>query len=261
MNRLKQATIRILAAILPQRLRNSILHLSYHLAPHEFERFSHTYCIGPNMNLGLRSLAGRGFSPQTIVDVGAYEGGWSKSAKTIWPNSTIIMFEPNTAKTSMLSKLASTLNGKLFTDLLGARSGEMVSFNLMETGSSIMNERSSISRKTETRILSTLDSFSANFQSPGLLKIDAQGYELEILKGAANSIKLFDAVLLEIALIEINEGAPLLHDVTAFMDELNFVACEVLETHRRPLDHAMSQIDMIFVRKGSALLSDRRYSA
>jgi FkbM family methyltransferase len=260
MNVLKRTIIRALRVILPLRIKNSILHLAYHLAPLEFEWFAHTYCISPSMAAGLGSLSARGFSPRTIVDIGAYEGGWSKMAKGTWPDCHILMFEPNKAKTAILTKLAKDLDCKLFDNLLGATDGNKVRFNLMETGSSFLAERRSVTRDVEIRTLTTLDSLRLKIEKPALLKIDAQGYELEILKGALSSIKSFEAVLLEIAIIEINEGAPLLHDVTAFMDKLGFIACEILEIHRRPLDRAMSQIDVIFLRKESALLADRRYS-
>lgn len=259
MNAIKRMTITILNAVLPVAIKNSFLHLSFNLAPTEFERFAHAHCIGPNMSVGLRSVAGRGFAPKCIVDVGAYEGAWSKMAKSVWPESNLFMFEPNFSKKEKLAKLANDLPGKLYDNLLGAKNGEPVKFNVMETGSSIMSERSPIYRDVEMRVLTTIDSLGINFEAPGLLKIDAQGYELEILKGAINVLPCFEAVLLEVALIEINEGAPLLHEVTAFMDELGFVACEILEVHRRPLDGAMTQVDILFVRCGSSLLSEKRY--
>lgn len=260
MNAIKRTTIKALNAVLPEFIKKSLLHLSYNLSPTEFERFAHAYCIGPSMNYGLRSIANRGFAPKSIVDVGAYEGAWSKMAKSIWPESNLFMFEPNYSKKEILAKLANDLDGKLYDNLLGAKDGERVQFNIMETGSSIMSERSPVYRDVETRTLTTIDSLGIVFEAPGLLKIDAQGYELEILKGATDILPAFEAVLLEVALIEINEGAPLLREVTAFMDELGFAACEVLEVHRRPLDGAMTQIDILFVRSGSALLSEKRYA-
>jgi FkbM family methyltransferase len=260
MNRLKSATVRALDACLPARAKKSLLHLAFHLARPEFERFAHDYCVGPSMWRGLESLCARGFSPRTIIDVGAYEGGWSVTAKQIWPRCKIFMIEPNLDKRAKLSKLASELDAELRVELLGAHNGEKVHFNLMETGSSIMNERSAVQRTVEMRSLATLDSLEINLQGPALLKIDAQGYELEILRGSSVSLNSIEAVLLEIAIIEINEGAPLLHDVVAFMDGLGFAAAEILELHRRPLDRALSQIDVMFIRRESALLADRRYS-
>ena len=260
MNLLKRAVVRVLNASLPARFKNSFVHLSFHLAPSEFARFSHSYCIAPSMMHGLEIMAARGFAPRTVIDVGAYEGGWSIIAKKIWPACNLTMIEPNRAKHSKLGEVALNLDGDLFDDLLGARNGEEVRFNVMGTGSSVMSERSPIDRVVEVRKLTALDSLPINFEPPSFIKIDAQGYELEILKGAVEAIKSFEAILLEIAIIVINEGAPILHDVFAYMKALGFVTCDILELHRRPLDNALSQVDILFVREESALLTDRSYS-
>jgi FkbM family methyltransferase len=261
---MKDKVTSVLKAVLPERIKNSLLHLSFNLARPEFERMAHVYCIGPSMTLGLKTLASRGFQPRTIVDVGACEGEWTQLSHKIWPRAKNIMIEPNRALSPNLRKLAISLDGAFFDALLGATDGEEVSFYQMEkasfSGSSVLNERSDAKRTIEKRTLTTLDALQANFQSPGFLKIDVQGYELEVLRGAKNSIELFDAVLMEVAIIEINEGAPLMREVINFMDDLGFIASEVPEVHRRPLDGGLSQIDVIFIRKGSAMLEDKRYS-
>src|SRR6266436_3086474 len=158
MNALKAAIIRILNASLPRRSKKTLIHLSFHLARSEFECFAHDFCLAPSMVRGLESMRTRGFLPRTIIDVGAYEGDWSIAAKRIWPGSQIFMVEPNLSKQHALKKIASDLNARLFDSLLGARNGETVKFNVMETGSSVMNERSAVQRTIETRNLVTLDS-------------------------------------------------------------------------------------------------------
>jgi FkbM family methyltransferase len=262
MNGLKAVAVGALSAALPQRLKRLLLHLSYHLAPSEFERFAHTWCAAPSMAVGLEQLAARGFSPKTIVDVGAFEGGWTETSHRIWPGSRPIMIEPNKAKLAKLKSLAHSLDGETHCALLGSSAGDSVPFYVMETGSSVMRENSTVRPTIETRTVETLDSLALNLEGVNnFLKIDVQGYELEVLRGAANSLHAFEAVLLEVAIIEINEGAPLLHDVTTFMTERGFVVIDVLEIHRRPLDRATSQIDLVFVRTDSELLADRRYDA
>ena len=252
---MKTLVARGLRAALPSWARRAFVHIGYHLEPDEFARFAHTYCIAPTMTVGLALVAARGFNPQTIVDVGAYEGGWTREAKCVWPNAKAILVEANRAKLAGLQGL-----GEVHCALLGAEQGRTVEFNLMETGSSVFSENSAVEREVEIRTITTLDALNLDISTPSLLKIDAQGYELEILKGSAATLPAFDAVLLEIALIEINKGAPLLHEVTMFMDQLGFAACEVFELHRRPLDRALSQMDIFFVRKKSPLLSNTRYS-
>src|SRR5215211_3887093 len=60
MNRVKESVISALKLLLPARIKNSLLHVSYHLAPTAFERFAHIYCVSPSMAAGLQSLAHRG---------------------------------------------------------------------------------------------------------------------------------------------------------------------------------------------------------
>jgi FkbM family methyltransferase len=260
MNGFKRAMIAALGKCLPEGIRNSLFHVSYHLARREYEWFAHRYSFAPHMDFGLAELANR-FSPKTILDVGAFEGNWSRMVRKIWPASRIIMVEPNREKEALLRKLCQELDATLHCELLGAENEKEVVFHLMESGSSIMVERSGVPRTTETRRLRTLESVLGSVEAPALLKIDAQGYELRILEGAAALLPQIEAVLLEVAVIEINEGAPLLHDVVAFMKERGFVAYDILEIHRRPLDRALNQVDILFIREQSALIADKRHYA
>jgi FkbM family methyltransferase len=261
MHRFKSMAINALGAVLPSGAKNSLLHLSFHLAKPEFDRFAHLYNFAPNMEMGLRTIAGRGLTPDTIIDVGAFEGEWSKMAHGIWPSSRIEMFEPNAGKYDRVSKASQQIGANFHSNLLGSEDGKSVTFHLMESGSSIMAERSPVERVSETRLLSRLDTALPNFPGRALLKIDAQGYELEIMRGASKLLPNVDAILLEVAIIEVNYGAPLLHEVADFMKKIRFVTYDILEIHRRPLDLALNQVDILFIRDDSPLLSDKRHVA
>ncbi|MDR3466930.1 MAG: FkbM family methyltransferase [Xanthobacteraceae bacterium] len=213
------------------------------------------------MELGLIAAAGRGLQPQTILDVGAFEGNWSTMARRIWPRCRIVMFEANTRKQTRLSAVAQEIGASLCCELLGADDGAEVVFNVMESGSSVLNERSPLDRVVEKRRLRRLDALPLDIAGNIFLKIDTQGYELEVLKGAEHLLPHINAILLEVAIIEINEGAPLLHEVLAFLKSLGFVTYDILEIHRRPLDRAMNQIDILFVREESPLVADKRHYA
>ena len=71
----------------------------------------------------------------------------------------------------------------------------------------------------------------------------------------------FEAVLVEVATIEVNEGAPLIHEVLPFVKSLGVVAYDILQLHRRPLDRALNQVDIVFVRERSDLIVDKRHYA
>ncbi len=203
-----------------------------------------------------------GFAPRLIVDIGANSGEWTRTALSVWPKARAILVEPNALHANALRTLAGALNATVSTDLLGAEDGREVDFHVMEassaTGSSVFPERSDVARTVERRRLRSLDSLLAG-EPADLLKIDTQGYELEILKGAARSLPKAKAVILETSLIEINEGCPLLHEVVAYMYERGFVAFDILETHRRRADAALLQIDFLFCPIASPLRANLRF--
>src|SRR5262245_6447006 len=117
---LKALTIAALSRILPGRIKNSIFHLGFHLAPEKFEEFAFSYGVAPNMKYGLMAMAKRGFVPRTIVDVGAFQGNWTRMAHEVWPASRLIMIEPNQLNKSRLSEVAQSLRADTFFELIGA---------------------------------------------------------------------------------------------------------------------------------------------
>ena len=247
---------------LPTRLREAVFHYGFNIARDEYERFGFFYSGGHAVH--LRALAANGVAPGLIVDVGANRGEWTRMALSVWPRARAIMVEPNARHADALRTLAGALDATVFTELLGAEDGREVDFHVLEagsaTGSSVFPERSDVPRTVERRRLRSLDSLLAGHPAD-LLKIDTQGYELEILKGAMRSLATARAVILETSLIEVNEGCPLLHEVVAYMHAHGFVAYDILETHRRRVDGALLQVDLLFCPIASPLRANRRFES
>ena len=59
-----------------------------------------------------------------------------------------------------------------------------------------------------------------------LLNLDVQGAELDILKGATETLKHVKHIFLEAQTVEYNEGAPQFSQVKEFMEEVGFVLVE-----------------------------------
>lgn len=258
---IKRVALKTMEAVLPRRVREALLHVAFNIAHDEFHKFAFLYAFAPDMTMEFNRLKQRGWSPGSVVDVGSFEGNWSRMARGLWPSARLAMVEPNTQLTHQLRGVAAELNAEFHCELLGATEGTEVAFHVMESGSSIFEERSSIPRHCETRRLRTLDSTLGDWDTIDLLKVDAQGYELEILKGAVRLLPQTKSVLLEVSVIQTNRDAPLMDDVIAFMKAQGFVPCEILEIHRRPLDMALNQVDILFVREDSSLLADKRQLA
>jgi FkbM family methyltransferase len=244
----------------PSSISRNLIRIGASLNWDSFIGFAHVFAHAPNEKLSLTDLRQRGFNPRMIVDVGAYEGTWTRSVKEIWPEAQVRMFEPNSEKTEKLNAVSESLGVAFSNELLGARDGEESQFHVMETGSSVYAENSNVDRHVVTKKLRRLDSV-LNGQRVDFLKIDTQGYELEVLKGATQALKDAEVLLLEMSLIPINKGAPLMHDVVAFLKQREFVLYDIVELHPLIGDGALWQIDGLFVKEQSFLRQGKRLIA
>lgn len=198
-------------------------------------------------------LAAKGFAPDAIIDVGAWEGNWTRLARTQFGEIPSLMVEPQAAKRPFLEAVCSDFPlARYVSTVLSASAGETVTFYEMLSGSSFLQERSNAPR-TETKLTTrTLDEVAADLPGSSLfLKIDVQGAELLVLAGGQDTLARSEVVQLEVALLPYNEGAPTFLEVLFYMDERGFVPFD-FSGESRPNGHLV-QIDMIFVRRESPL--------
>jgi FkbM family methyltransferase len=204
-----------------------------------------------------------GLHPRNVVDVGAYHGEWARSFRDAFPESDILMVEGQTAKIPQLEKACRELAGRIDFEIaiLGANDGEKVKFTEMETGSSVFEENSSFHRNYSERELTTLDRLLSrrdNNRKIDFLKLDVQGYEVQVLKGAEAALTRTEFVLLEASLIPVNTGCPLILEVLNFMDKRGFVLLDFCSQIRRA-DKALWQTDLLFVSRKSKFVPDNEF--
>jgi len=197
-----------------------------------------------------------GFDPTLVIDVGAYSGDWSRSVRRIFAKPRFLLVEARGEQEAALRTACVEIDKADYAiNLLGATKLPTVPFSVNDTGSSIFPERSNV-RRTEVLLpMSTLDAIVASkmpdCHAPIFLKLDVQGAELEILKGARQTLRLAEVVQLEVALLSYNEGAPTAAEVVAFMDNQEFAIYDI-SGFIRPQSHLL-QIDVLFVKKSSKL--------
>ena len=109
--------------------------------------------------------------------------------------------------------------------LLGPTGGVEMSFHVMETGSSVLEENSHLDRTSLTLATNRLNTLLVG-REDDFTKLDVQGFELEVLRGA---------------------------------ERLLASAKAVLELRRRPVDKATNHADLFFVPKDSPLMADTRH--
>lgn len=79
-----------------------------------------------------------------------------------------------------------------------------------------------------------------------LLKIDVQGFELEVLKSAGPLLPRFQWVYVECSYVALYEGQALVDQVVAYLQEQGFRLSGRFNTSHSRLDGAMLQADLLF---------------
>ena len=204
----------------------------------------------------LYQLKQRGFYPEIILDVGAFNGNWTKDCRKIFNNSQYYLIEPQDRLKSELERME---NQKIIYKnlLLGRQDDAIVDFYISGTSSSILKFDSSTPVKRKTTSMDTLCK-NINISKIDLLKLDVQGYELEILKGAKNVLKRTSLIITEVSLIDVYENCPLVSEIVKYLDTRDFQLFDIADFRRRELDNSLWQCDMFFIRKDNHILFDKR---
>jgi FkbM family methyltransferase len=210
----------------------------------------------------LKQLNSNGFCPRTIVDVGAYVGNWTRVATGVFPSAGVIMIEANADNRARLAKAAADVgNCEFIIALLGPEQKADVIFHVGDEGSSVLPELTSFAMQERCVPMMRLDDLmsSRSAPTPILLKLDVQGFELEVLRGAAQTLVASEVVILETALLPYNQGAPIFADVISFMTTAGFAVYDFCGEHRRESDNALFQTDVVFVKTNSQLRARRKF--
>ena len=203
--------------------------------------------------LAYRRLSAMGFVPGAILDVGAYEGNWTRLARRVFLDVPVLMIEPQNSKAVYLSETCAELPGVRFVSaVLSGNPREAVKFYEMETGSSIFPENSNVARTVCTLTTDTLDNLAQEFDGPLFLKIDVQGAELDVLRGGTRTLSRSEIVQLEVAILPYNAGAPTFLQTVTYMDEHDFVPLDY-SGFTRVNGRELVQVDILFVKRDSTL--------
>lgn len=168
-----------------------------------------------------------GYKINLVIDVGANNGQFGRLLREIGYKGDILSFEPVSSTFEKLQK--NSVNDKKWRQVklaLGNKKGTGV-INVFDSTdfSSILNPNE-FGKKTfqqirtsqaETIEIDTLDNILANDNDLKtrriFLKMDTQGYDLNVFNGAKNSLNSIVAILSEISFLPIYEGMPDYHQV------------------------------------------------
>ena len=181
-------------------------------------------------SMKLVNLKEKGFNPLTILDIGAHKGQFYNWAKNVWPDAFIWMIEANECHEKNLKNLTLNNKDRYTIATMGDIEREVNFYTRKDKphteGASYYKEANywdipQLVQESKIK-LQKLDNIFEDGAIFELIKIDTQGSELDILKGGVELVSKASAIVLEVAYIEYNEGAPSVKEITDYMNKIGF---------------------------------------
>jgi FkbM family methyltransferase len=196
---------------------------------------------------------------ETIIDIGANNGQFLKVSHHFFPKAFIYSFEPIPKLFQRLKRFESQ-NIKVFNIALGNSIGKfdfhLNSYSHVSSFLNISKENKTYPQDSIETIQvkqDTLDNLSKSLGIKGvtLLKLDVQGFEMEVLKGGANTIKAYvNYIIVEANFVNLYENQPTFTELNHHLNELGFELKTMLDFNFGK-DKSYIEADFLYHRANS----------
>ena len=194
-----------------------------------------------------------------VVDIGANRGQFSLLSRSLFPEATIIAFEPLQEPSETFRSLFAgdsrvhihrVAIGPHRTSSLMHISARDHSSSLLPIGALQVESFSGTAEVGTTNVMvSPLSSFlqPEHFVDRSLLKIDVQGYEYQALLGCEALVEKFTYIYCECSFVELYLGQLLFSDVASWLFARGFAVSGIYNVHYN-LKGVAIQADILFSR-------------
>lgn len=236
-----------------KKIKNIVQNFAHKMGYHVLSKNG----ISGDMTLFLKGIKARNLVVKNILDIGANRAEWSELASSIFNDASFYLIEPQKELSSDLDNFFKNHKGAWFLGGAGAKDGELT-LSMWDdlAGSSFLLPENENSDKKQRKVpIFAIDTLikENKIPIPDICKIDVQGFELEVLKGAEVLFGKTEVFILEASLFKFSPNQPLLHEIIEFMTDRNYFIYDFAGFANRPLDKALGQVDICFVKEGSQL--------
>ena len=195
---------------------------------------------------------------KTLIDVGSNKGQFILITNIFFPNLEIHSFEPQIDELNLQKKILNLKNIKFYNFALGNydKTSNLYITKRKDSSSLLKPDISSGStyqtKQVKKIIVKKLDNIKRlnGIKKPIILKLDVQGFELEVLKGSLETLNLIDHIITEVSFTKVYKNQVMKDEIFDFLHSKSFYLnqkCNLSKINGKPF-----QQDVLFSKKISS---------
>jgi FkbM family methyltransferase len=195
-----------------------------------------------------------------IIDIGANIGQFANKISRVFPEATLICFEPIPNVFKELKKGVKGNNQLFFNTALGSNKGKLkINRNEYSPSSSILKMEKlhmeafefAVNQKLIDIEIDLLDNYLylINENQNLLVKIDVQGFEKHVINGGKILLSKAQLIIIEVSYEPLYQGQPTFKEIYDELYNLGFEFHGNIEDLRNPKDDSILQSDALFINR------------
>jgi FkbM family methyltransferase len=211
------------------------------------------------LNTFYDNLKSINFIPKHIVDVGANHGTWTREALRYFPDAYYTLLEPQFLMENSIKDIIES-NPKVKFNAVGAGEKEgSFAFTIVDRDDSCSfkytaEEAAEKGYKQVNVSVVTLNNFlsGTGLPDPDIIKIDAEGLDIEVLKGTNRFFGKTEIFMVEAAVVNKGFKNSFLNIIN-FMDENGYTLFDVTDLNRPFQLKVLWLVELVFVKKNGLI--------
>lgn len=200
-----------------------------------------------------------GFEPKHIIDIGANHGTWTREILKYCPDAYFSLFEPQEWLRDSFIDLLDNQKLSFHPKGVGKKNGSF-KFTLVDRDDSCSfrySEEDALKKgyeQIEVPII-TLNNFleeNKNVPFPDLIKIDAEGLDLDVLEGGTDCFGKTEVFMVEVSVFNKSFDNSILKMMN-YMDQKGYTLFDITDLNRPFKPKVLWLMELVFVKKDGLL--------
>jgi FkbM family methyltransferase len=189
----------------------------------------------------------------TVIDIGVADGTPDLYSAFPAPAYAYLLVEANPLYAEDLKRLGNMLSAKTESVFCGDHDGEESFAPKKGKDAGKASKYSRRNAQDEERVnipCFTLDTLAKkhSLSAPFIIKVDVEGAELDVLRGATTTLSKTEAVIIEAPVVLRKEGASSFGEIVRFLHERGFAVFDIAEMSYHQKSGFLNLTNIIFVR-------------